>query len=122
MADASKSYIIPAFVGGHPVVQEPITLVNATAAEVTLLAGTVLGRITASRKYAAHAPAASDGSESARRILVEDVTIPASGEAKTVAYSHGEFRAAGLTWASGITTTQKNTAIDSLADAGLFVK
>lgn len=122
MPDASKGYTIPAFVGGHPAVQEPIILVNATASEITLLAGTVLGRIDASRKHVQHVPAATDGSQNARRILVEDVTVPASGEAKTVAYAHGEFRAAGLTWATGITATQKNTAIDSLADAGLFVK
>lgn len=122
MPDVVKSNTLPAFVGGHGPVMEPVTLTNGTGSDVTLLAGTVLGRITATRKYVAHIPGASDGSQTARRVLVEDVVIPANGDAKTVAYCHGEFRSAGLAWASGINATQKNTAIDDLADAGLFVK
>jgi hypothetical protein len=40
-----------------------------TIAAGTLEPGTVLGRITASGKYAAHAPAATDGTETAVAVL-----------------------------------------------------
>ncbi len=125
MADiASKTFQVVSFVdgGAHQPVMHAITLTNAGTDDVTLVAGTVLGRITTGRKYVQHAPGASDGSQNAYRILVEDVTIPAGEDVKSVAYCHGAFRSAGLTFASGITETQKNAALDALADAGLYVR
>lgn len=121
---ATSSYQIVSFVdgGAHQPVMESAVVNNPGGAEITLVAGTVLGRVTASRKYVQHAPAASDGSQNAFRILVEDVTIPAGGDLKTTVYCHGVFRSAGLVFANGITTPQKTAALDALADAGLYVR
>lgn len=117
----ATSYTAPNFVGDHHPVMRSVTLAS-TGAETTLEAGTVLGRVTADGKYKALTPAADDGTETARVILVEDVTVPASGDAKTTAYCHGVFLGGGLIWPEGVTAAQKAAAVDQLADVAIIVK
>ena len=59
-----------------------------TIAAGTLEPGTVLGKITASGKYAAHDPAAADGSETAVAVLWDKVDASA-GDVPTVALVRG---------------------------------
>lgn len=119
-----QSYQAPNFVGGHPVIMKRLTLASpgAGGTETELLAGTILGEVTATEKYVPWSPAATDGSETAAAILVEDVVVPAAGDASANAYVHGEFRRKGLNWPETATDAQKTQAIKSLAAGGLYVK
>ncbi|GAB6178072.1 head decoration protein [Desulfobaculum senezii] len=116
-----QSYQAANFVGGHPPVMRKQVLAS-TGVDVDLVAGTVLGVVTLSGKAVPLAPAADDGSQSAAFILVEDVTVPAQGDAVVNVYVHGEFRRAGLAWPDGITQDQQDTAAKELAARGLYVK
>lgn len=109
--------------GGHPAVLSPITLAS-TGASLELKRGTVLGKVTSSGKYIAFDPDDSpSGIGTAAVILAVDVTVPASGDEKAVAYVHGEFHADALTWThDGITDNEKTTALASLFSAGMFCK
>ena len=109
------------FVGDHPVVMQPVTLVS-NGTERTLVAGTVLGMVTASGKYDQCIVANADGTETAKRILAEDVTVPVSGDEQAVVYRHCEALKNGLIYdpaadAAGI------AAINADLDAvGIYVK
>ncbi|WP_461210402.1 head decoration protein [Desulfocurvus sp. DL9XJH121] len=116
-----KSYQAPNFVGGHPPVMRRQVLAS-TGAELELAAGVVLGVVSATDKAVVLAPAAEDGSQQAAAILVEDVTVPAAGDAVANVYVHGEFRRAGLGWPAGATTEQVDAAVKELAASGLYVK
>lgn len=109
------------FVGGHPPVMRRQVLASA-GAEAALLAGTVLGVQDASDKAVPVDFAAEDGSQKAAFILVEDVTVPAQGDAVANVYVHGEFRGKGLGWPDGATAEQKTAAVKELAARGLYVK
>jgi len=92
------------------------------AAGNKLVAGAVLGRVTTGGKLTAHTPGATDGSQNAMGILFDDAD--ATAEDKRVVVLARDFEADGraLTWASGITNTQKNTAIAALAALGIVVR
>jgi len=115
------SYKAPNFVGGHPPVMRKQVLAS-TGADVELVAGTVLGVVTATGKAVVLAPAADDGSQKAALILVEDAAVPAAGDAVANVYVHGEFRRQGLAWPGGATTEQVDAAVTELAARGLHVK
>lgn len=87
-----------------------------------LLAGAVLGKLTASGEYVALAPAASDGSEDAAAVLFADVDAT-DADAKGVAIVRdAEIDAARLVYANGVTTNQKNAALVQLAALGLIAR
>jgi hypothetical protein len=101
MADAYKSLRTqdnvpdPAenlYAGDFPRMQLPIVVVTGEV----LVRGTVLGKVTASGKYAAYDNAASDGTEVAAGILCEDVDAT-DGDVTANMYVTGAFKAAGLT-------------------------
>lgn len=106
------------FIGGHGTIEKPGTLAS-TGAAVTLVAGQVLSKVAG--KYVAFNPAGEDGSQTPSAILMEDVDVPAAGDAKTTVYVHGEFLKAGLGW-SEATAPQIAAAIDVLAGTGIYVK
>lgn len=115
------AFSVPSFVGAHEPVMQGEALAS-TGAEQNLVAGTVLGRITASGKYAPWAHDATDGSQTARRILVEDVAVPPSGDERAATYRHGEFLRAGLTWDETAEESDILAAIDALEGVGIYVK
>jgi hypothetical protein len=82
--------------------------------------GTVLA-MDAAGKWVQLAPAAIDGTEIARGILVEDVDAT-SADAKALVYLVGEYRLADLIWPAAITDAQKAAAILALQDRGIVVK
>jgi len=87
-----------------------------------LAAGTVLGRVTATGKYVQHAPGASNGSEHAVAVLYA-ATDATAGDAKAVVIIRdAEVADNALTWATGITGPQKNTALARLAENHVIVR
>ncbi|MCY1298939.1 Bacteriophage lambda head decoration protein D [compost metagenome] len=87
-----------------------------------LVPGTVLGKITATGKYVALAPAAEDGSEDAAAVLYDHADATAS-DAKAVGMVRlAELRADLLVWPSGITTEQKTAALLALAGSHIVAR
>lgn len=85
------------------------------ASSGSLLAGTVLGLVTASKKYVQWAPAATDGSETAAAILYAATNASTADAACVVVARQAEVKADALIWPAGATTPQKAAAIASLA-------
>ncbi|MNR55340.1 hypothetical protein D3C85_1756860 [compost metagenome] len=84
--------------------------------------GTVLGKVTASGKYVALAPAASDGSEDAAAVLYGHADATA-GDAKGVGLVRlTELIADLLVWPAGITTEQKTAALLALAGSHIVAR
>jgi hypothetical protein len=83
--------------------------------------GTVLGKATATGAWEQLDPNASDGSEDAAGILVDD-TDASDAEEKCNVYVHGEFFDDGLTWPDDISDAEKATAVAALAALGIHVQ
>jgi len=79
--------------GDFPTQFEGITVASGEGA---LVAGTVLGKITASGKYGAYDDGAADGTEVASRILAYDVDATAADVATPV-FRTGSFKESKLT-------------------------
>jgi hypothetical protein len=84
--------------GEFPRVARKVTV--ATGAN--LVAGAVLGRITANGKYLLSASASSDGSQTPDAILAEDAAA-AAADVQAVVYFTGEFNELALTFGAGHT-------------------
>ncbi len=110
-----------ALLGGHPTITTGITIAS-TGTAVDYAAGAVLGKITSGGKYALHDDGSSDGSQlvAGLVLLAEDVTIPASGDMVTVAYIHGEFKEAELSWHATADAACKAAAIIGLTAKGIY--
>lgn len=75
--------------------RERITIAAAASA---MVAGTVVGRITASGKYAIYDNGASDGTEVAAGILCYDVPDSASDQEAVIIERLAAVKSAGLNW------------------------
>ncbi len=80
-----------------------------------LVAGTVLGKITASGKYTQHNNAAADGSEVASAILFDSVDATLADTQVVVVSRLAEVIDAKLIFKSGITAPNRTAAIAALA-------
>lgn len=98
--------------------REVITLLEGN----NLSPGAVLGKITASGKYAALAPAATDGSEKAAAVLYAGVDATAADKPAVITARDAEVQAAELTWPVGATPEQKTTALAQLATLGIVAR
>jgi hypothetical protein len=74
--------------------------------------GTVLGMITASSKWTLSLSASADGSQTPKRILVDDVDTTA-GDALGGTYQMGEFNANAVILGTGITLTAATAALEA---------
>ena len=85
--------------------------------------GTVLGRITASGKYAAHDPAATDGTETAVAVLWGKADATAA-DVDAVALLRGPAIVNGhdLVFAGTLTQPEIDAAHAALAAAGILVR
>ena len=74
------------------------------SAEVDYKIGQVLGKVTASGKYVQYDDAASDGSEVAAAVVLQDITIPASTDTVVLCLVKGPAIVAdgGLVFKSGV--------------------
>lgn len=95
---------------GH-ISRDTITIASGSG---PLKTGTVLGKITASGKYTHYTHDATDGTETAAGILIEDVDAAAE-DVKTVAITRlAEVYTSRLAWGAAVTTEGEKTA--ALAD------
>ena len=88
-----------------------------------LEAGTVLGVKTASGKYVAYDPTASDGSETAAAIIYAGVDATSADEAAAAVVRDAEIIREALRWGANVTTdAQKDTAIAQLSALGIVAR
>jgi hypothetical protein len=87
-----------------------------------LLAGTVLGKITASGKYTQHATGAADGSQVASVILRSDCDATSIDKPCVVIARLAEVADSKLIYMTGITAPNKTAAIAALLTANIIVR
>ncbi len=99
--------------------RETVTLISGQ----NLAIGAVLGKITASGKYTAVAPAASNGSEVASAVLLA-ATDASGGDTPCVILARGPAVVAAdfLVWPSGATSGQKTAATAQLVALGIVAR
>lgn len=97
-------------------------IILATAAGNNLSSGTVLGKITASGKYTALTPGATDGSQTAIAVLYWNTDASAADQRTVGIVRDAEVDYEMLIWPAGITDAQKTSAINALATASLIVR
>lgn len=85
------------------------------------VAGTVLGRITASGKYTIVAPGAADGSEVASAVLFAGVDASAADKPCVVMHRNCELNQAEMNFGT-LNAGQIVTAIAQLATVGIIVR
>lgn len=102
--------------GDYPIETKKVTIASSAA----LVAGAVLGVVTASGKYLLSASAAVDGSETPSAVLAADADA-SGGDAEATVYISGEFASDKLSFGTGHTAATVETAL-RLAQAPLFVK
>lgn len=90
--------------------RENVTLITGQK----LVAGTVLGKITASGKYTTLAPAASDGSQTAAAVLVFDTDATSADKVCSIIARGAEVNSLELNWGS-LNGGQITTATGQLA-------
>lgn len=112
---SQTSQPLPSLIGGDfPRVTRLVTVASGSGA---LPAGAVLGRITASKRYALSVAMASDGSEAPRAILAEPVDATAA-DVQAIVYVAGEFNPDQLTFGAGHSAA---SAADALRDLSIFI-
>lgn len=97
--------------GNGDISRENITVLSGQV----LLAGAVVGKITAGGKYKEFDPAAVDGSEDAAAILIFDCDATSGDTEKAVIERLAEIKSDLLVWKSGVTDNQKTAALAQLA-------
>lgn len=89
----------------------------------TLVAGQVVGIVTASGKVRAWAPANTDGSQNAAGVMVADVTATAGDRPGVMIARHAEVVGRDhLIYAGTPTNPQKDTAVASLRALGILAR
>jgi len=109
---------------GHFIVSEAnghLSRESVTIDTGVLVAGTVLGRITATGKYVILAPSATDGSQTAAAILFDDADASAADVTAVAIVRLAEVIAAALVWPDGITAAQKSAALATLGASPTFI-
>ena len=104
--------------GPGQISRESIVIASGAGA---LLAGTVLGKVTASGKYLPHAPAAADGTQTAAAVLLADADAT-TADAKAVGIVRlAEVWKDRLVWGAAVTTAQHRTdALTELASTDVI--
>jgi len=96
---------------------------NATiVATQTILAGSVLGRITANGNYGTLVPGGTGGGEIGSGIALYPITTGATVDKVSIIARDAEVNGKLLVWPAGITGPQQTTAIADLAKLGIIVR
>jgi Bacteriophage lambda head decoration protein D len=96
--------------------------------EVTLTggkfeSGTVLGQITANKKYTISDEAASDGTETAKRILLNTTDASTADQTAVVIARHAQVRRGGLSFHTSYDTqTKRDGAMAELDTEGIIAR
>jgi hypothetical protein len=104
--------------GNGSISRETITVLSGQ----NLVAAVVLGKITATGKYRALNPAASDGSQTAAGVLYDAVDATTADAEGVAVVRLAEVNAAELLWPVGITGGQKTTALSQLASLNVIAR
>lgn len=99
--------------------RETVTIASGNG---KLLAGTVLGKITASGKYKPYDNDAADGTQTAAAILVYDVDATSADVAAVVIVRLAEVWTSRLQWAASVLLAEKAPAYVELAAANVIVR
>ncbi len=92
------------------------------AADQVLAVGEVVGKITASGLYAAFNPGATDGTENAAGIVIDNYDATGADLDGVAIIRDAIFREGGVVWPDGITTPQKDAAIAQLEAIGIIIR
>lgn len=103
--------------GNGGISRETVTITGGT-----YTAGQVLGKVSASGKYTAHDPAATNGSQHASAVLYNDVDASTADTEGVVTARLAEVTGAVLIWKGGIADAEKVTAISKLAEKHIIVR
>jgi len=87
-----------------------------------IIAGTVLGKITATVKYVALNPTAKDGSEKAAAISYDNVDVTQADKLATATVRQTAVKSSELIWPATITDAQKAKAIAELEAATIILR
>ncbi len=88
----------------------------------TLELGAVVGKVTATDKLVELAPAASDGSEVAYGVLVEDAAPSGADGQAVVIRRHAMLADNKVVWPAGITGPQVTAALAQLEAKGIILR
>lgn len=84
-----------------------------------LLAGAVLGQVTATKKYAPYNPAANDGTQTACAILFEGCDATSADSERVLTRRDAEVVSALLVYSAGMSDANKAAALSSLETRGI---
>lgn len=84
--------------------------------------GKVLGRIATSKKLVPLAPAASDGSQNADCVLLQNADATSADQRVVVLARHAEVVLQALEWPAGINATQRAAALAALEAKGVVAR
>lgn len=105
----------------HPTYSRDLVTIASGAGVLEI--GTVLGKITESGKFEAHADGASDGTETAIAVLAEKVDATSADVQAVVISRFAEVSRLGLKWDASVNTAgKKNAAIAELAAVGIITR
>ena len=99
--------------------RETVTIVSGSG---KLFAGTVLGQITVGGKYKPYDNNNTDGSETAKAILVYDVDATSADATAVVIVRLAEVWTNRLVWAASVLVGEKAPAYTELATANVIVR
>lgn len=89
----------------------------------TLVLGTVLGLVTTTGKAKQLDPSATDGSEVARGVLLQDCdAFLADRDDALMLARHGTVARHALTWPAAITVAEREAAVAQLKALGILVR
>ena len=84
--------------------------------------GTVLGKVTASGKYAPLTPGASTGAQNAAAIILETADASSADVLVVTLKRHAQVVVQSLVWPDGITAPQKVAALAALEAMGIVAR
>jgi hypothetical protein len=87
-----------------------------------VVCGTVLGRVTASGKYKPFTPAASDGSQTAAAIILQNADATSADVTVVNLKRRAQVVLQALVWPAGITAAQRSAALASLEALGIVAR
>ena len=104
--------------------RDTVTILGGTGGAGSLLAGTVLGKLTSGGKYVPSPATGSDGSETAIAVLFDDVdATDADVTGVVVINGDAEVRKSDLLYDASVDDdTKKNTKATELAAVGIKVR
>lgn len=97
-------------------------IITLVAGSGTVEDGDVLGKITASGKYAPHDPTEDDGRETASAVHLGKVVVPADADVEAVAITRdAEVKAVALGFSAATDTAPEKAAVlADLAEVGII--